>query len=363
MTDDVRKLLGGYAAGILTDEEKKALFEASLQDDALFAALADEQALKELLDDSAIRAQVLQATEDPRFTVLGALREWFEHPKSNALVATGAVLLALIGFNQVRQFQQPESTTSVAQLRRPAESRPQAPVPSAAPVTPEREQKKEATPVQTAAAPVTPPPPPASPAAAATAEKSSAAGEVGSVAGAGAGTAGTVATESLALEAPALRSADAVRSLRDSAPPSPQRAAAPAGAMQRAAGTSVTPLRYELLRRDAAGAFQAVPVDYVFAPGDVVRLRVTSSRDGAVGVSSNSASSVVSSPVIANTWTEVPRSGGITIAPDTERLVVAFAPSSTDSLTSNLLETDEARAKRAAAVPVSLEIPIRQKRP
>jgi hypothetical protein len=118
-----------------------------------------------------------------------------------------------------------------------------------------------------------------------------------------------------------------------------------------------------LLRQDAAGAFQAVPTDYLFTPGDVVRVRVTSSRDGAVGLSSNTTSATVSRAVAANTWTEIPQSGGIPITPETARLVIAFAPSPTDGLTSNLLESDEARAKRIAAPPVSLEIPILQKKP
>ena len=90
MTDDVRKLLGGYATGTLSSEEKQLLFDAALHDDQLFAALADEHALKELLDDSGVRAQVLRATEEPRFTVAGAFRDWFERPKAKALAATGS---------------------------------------------------------------------------------------------------------------------------------------------------------------------------------------------------------------------------------------------------------------------------------
>jgi len=133
------------------------------------------------------------------------------------------------------------------------------------------------------------------------------------------------------------------------------------GAFQRAAGTSVTPLRYELLRKGAAGEFQSVPADYLFVPGDVIRLRVTSSRDGAAAVSSDASSTTVSRSVVANTWTEIPQSGGIAITADTAKLVVVFAP--LDDLTSNLLETNEARAKRTAAPSVSLEIPIRQKKP
>src|SRR4051812_26935668 len=106
MTDDTRKLLGGYATGTLSEEERKLLFDAALQDDDLFAALADEQALKELLDDGVVRAQMLRATEEPRFTLAGAFREWFERPKAKALVATGVVLLAIIGFNSLRRTEQ-----------------------------------------------------------------------------------------------------------------------------------------------------------------------------------------------------------------------------------------------------------------
>ena len=44
MTPDLHKLLGGYAAGTLTPEERRALFDAALADQALFDALADEEA-------------------------------------------------------------------------------------------------------------------------------------------------------------------------------------------------------------------------------------------------------------------------------------------------------------------------------
>ena len=47
--DDVRKLLGGYATGTLTDEERNLLFSAALEHQELFDALADEEALRELL--------------------------------------------------------------------------------------------------------------------------------------------------------------------------------------------------------------------------------------------------------------------------------------------------------------------------
>ena len=60
--DDLLKLLGGYATGTLTAEEKNLLFTAALDDQELFDALADEQALKEMLEDPECRARLLAAT-------------------------------------------------------------------------------------------------------------------------------------------------------------------------------------------------------------------------------------------------------------------------------------------------------------
>ncbi|HYP13380.1 MAG TPA: hypothetical protein VEQ63_05620, partial [Bryobacteraceae bacterium] len=102
MTDDIRKLLGGFSTGTLTDAEKNTLFTAALDDPALFEALADEQALKELLDDPSARAQVLQAAEVQRFSAWELLSVWFERPKSKALVATGAVLCLAIAVTFIR---------------------------------------------------------------------------------------------------------------------------------------------------------------------------------------------------------------------------------------------------------------------
>jgi hypothetical protein len=62
--EDIPKLLGGYATGTLTAEERQALFEAALEDQELFDALAKEQALRELLEDPAARAHLLAALDD-----------------------------------------------------------------------------------------------------------------------------------------------------------------------------------------------------------------------------------------------------------------------------------------------------------
>ena len=81
---NLEKLLSGYSTHTLTPEERKALFEAALRDQVLFNALADEQALKELLEDPYSRRQLLAALEGmdraagkPWFMQVQA---WFQRP-------------------------------------------------------------------------------------------------------------------------------------------------------------------------------------------------------------------------------------------------------------------------------------------
>lgn len=59
MTPDIRQLLGGYATGTLTAAERARLFAAALEDQALFDALAEEQPVKDLLDDPESRGYLL----------------------------------------------------------------------------------------------------------------------------------------------------------------------------------------------------------------------------------------------------------------------------------------------------------------
>jgi hypothetical protein len=63
--DEIRKLLGGYATDALTAEERRMLFEAALEDQELFNALENEDALRELLDDPVSRDQVRRALAGP----------------------------------------------------------------------------------------------------------------------------------------------------------------------------------------------------------------------------------------------------------------------------------------------------------
>lgn len=55
---ELEKLLGGFSADTLTAEEREQLYAAALHDQHLFNALADEQALKDLLADPAVRRKL-----------------------------------------------------------------------------------------------------------------------------------------------------------------------------------------------------------------------------------------------------------------------------------------------------------------
>lgn len=59
--DKIRLLLGGYATGTLTPEERQALMQAALADQSLFDELLREDALRETLSDPVVRAELLQA--------------------------------------------------------------------------------------------------------------------------------------------------------------------------------------------------------------------------------------------------------------------------------------------------------------
>ena len=117
---DIRKLLGGYAAGTLTEEERRALFEAALTDQDLFNELAREQALKELLEDPGARRQLLAALEEkPGF--VDRWRAWMGRPV--AWVAAGSLaVVALLVVVVVRRAEPPLAPEPVitAKLEAPA---------------------------------------------------------------------------------------------------------------------------------------------------------------------------------------------------------------------------------------------------
>jgi len=87
--DDIRKLLGGYATGTLTDAERKALFDAALEDQSLFDAIAEDGALKEVLDDPQARAYLLEALPAKPTLVVKRIPAW-------SWAAAGSVAATLV---------------------------------------------------------------------------------------------------------------------------------------------------------------------------------------------------------------------------------------------------------------------------
>jgi len=130
MTDEeVQRLLGGYATNSLSEAERKALFEAALEDQELFDALHGEQALKDLLDDQISRAQVRAALEGASATTA---RPWWRRGWTWGLaggVAAAALTVALIAIiNRPDVSQKP---VEMAMANKPMQAEKAAPATSA----------------------------------------------------------------------------------------------------------------------------------------------------------------------------------------------------------------------------------------
>src|SRR5258708_1024808 len=97
-SNDVRKLLGGYSTGTLSDAERKLLFEAALEDESLFAELMREEELRECLEMPGAKARLLAALEEKPATWRGRLGGWIARPGTLALAGglAGAVLVFVV---------------------------------------------------------------------------------------------------------------------------------------------------------------------------------------------------------------------------------------------------------------------------
>ena len=123
---DLEKLLGGFAADTLTQEERQKLFTAALQDQQLFNALADEQALKELLAKPDVRCTLLASLKQQSASGTGrslSWLDWFRRPAGLAFAGglTAAALAVVLG---VRMYQ--DSLKQTAQSIATEEARPAA---------------------------------------------------------------------------------------------------------------------------------------------------------------------------------------------------------------------------------------------
>ena len=92
--DEIRRLLGGYATNSLSEGERTALFEAALDDQELFDALQNENALREALADPVTRAQVQAALQpaEPRRSFPWA-RAWLIGGLATAAAITIAIMI------------------------------------------------------------------------------------------------------------------------------------------------------------------------------------------------------------------------------------------------------------------------------
>lgn len=167
--EEAERLLGGHAAGILTDEERSALFKAALEHQAVFDALMDEEALRELLADHAARTRLLAVLSE---TPAAKPRSfWRGHPALLGLAAS--LLLALtaslvylrnpeIRPKALPQLQAPEAQPKATSPPAPAPKADAAPKPVVTPpVGPRLRSGVPEAPSPAAAAPAAPAPPPA----------------------------------------------------------------------------------------------------------------------------------------------------------------------------------------------------------
>ena len=102
MKEEIERLLGGYATDTLTEEERRRLYEAALDDQEVFDALMDEQPVRELLGDADVRRELLAVlAQQPAAARVHHIMRWFGRPSGLAAaaglatVAIAAVLLAI----------------------------------------------------------------------------------------------------------------------------------------------------------------------------------------------------------------------------------------------------------------------------
>lgn len=120
--EDIRKLIGGYATNSLTEAERKMLFEAALEDQELFDELAQEQALKEWIEEPGAKPRLIAALEtDPKSVAVAWWRRPWPWLAAIAALAAGAVLITML-------LPRPVKRAGIAEVKQP--------VPQVAPAIP-----------------------------------------------------------------------------------------------------------------------------------------------------------------------------------------------------------------------------------
>lgn len=139
--EEAQKLLGGYATGSLTEEQRKLLFEAALEDQDLFDDLAREHDLKLILDEPGAKTRLIAALAParPRFSPL-----WLWTASAAAIAC--AVLAGWI----LLRAPKPPAVVEVAHVAEPQPAPPVG-VSTAAPAAPAENKRRVAPRKQTAA--------------------------------------------------------------------------------------------------------------------------------------------------------------------------------------------------------------------
>src|SRR6266567_1780744 len=121
--EEIRKLLGGHATNTLTDAERKVLFEAALDNQELFNAMQEEQALKDLLSDRVSREQVRQALTAPPTAKRAAAwwSQWWAWGSAASAVVAAILIVTIIKWNPGTPQPQEVAATPVM---RPADQPP-----------------------------------------------------------------------------------------------------------------------------------------------------------------------------------------------------------------------------------------------
>ena len=108
--EDLRKMIGAYATGTLTDAEKKELFEAALDDQEIFDELVHEQSLKEIFQQPGAKSRLIAALDDP-----AAPLAWWRKPLVWWLA--GAVAVAVFAATWIVERPQPSQQIAAVESK------------------------------------------------------------------------------------------------------------------------------------------------------------------------------------------------------------------------------------------------------
>jgi hypothetical protein len=330
--EDIRKLLGGYATGTLTEEERRALFEAALTDQELFNELNRDQALQELIADPAARRELLRALPEPERPHLGLGWRW--------AVAGGLAAAALVAIVVVRSSAPLEKPEPVLMAKRQELPAPQpdvrAPQPAAAPAREAAPAKQEAVTVPPAS--LEPPAEKAATLAAPEAQQVEVTAAATPVETANSEKSALVdAAQSKSI---ALKGRDMFGYLQLIPGITGTGSAGQGGNQQAADALTLSPtsgIRYKVLRRSAGGGYTEVDPQTVFQAGDRIRVTFESLESGRLQVTSGSAGA----RRLLNASAKRGGTYNVDVPPEEQKLVVTFS-------------------RDQGAAPMTVEIPIRR---